>query len=325
MGDNIHLGDRDGVRTPMQWSPDRNGGFSRADPAALVLPPIMDPLYGYQAVNVEAQARDPHSLLQLDAPHAGGAQPPAARSAAARMRFLYPQQPQGARLSARATTDETILCVVQRVAHARRRSSSTCREFAGRVPVELLGGSAFPPIGQLTYLLTLPPYGFYWFMLQRRTRAAAVAHAGARADAGLRHARAAQHARRRAEPAAAAQSSSAKCCRPISRKRRWFAAKDAEARQRAASRYRAAAGRRARRRAGRDRGRPTATAPALRAAARRLPGRTSRLPAAAAARACARAARAARRLLTDAFALPRVYRAACSPRLRDSATRRHVR
>src|ERR1700744_5011946 len=63
MGDNIHLGDRDGVRTPMHWSPDRNGGFSRADPAALVLPTIMDPLYGYQAVNVEAQSRDPHSLL----------------------------------------------------------------------------------------------------------------------------------------------------------------------------------------------------------------------------------------------------------------------
>ncbi len=63
MGDNIHLGDRNGVRTPMQWSPDRNGGFSRADPATLVLPPLMDPLYGYGAVNVEAQTRDPHSIL----------------------------------------------------------------------------------------------------------------------------------------------------------------------------------------------------------------------------------------------------------------------
>src|SRR5713101_9691877 len=63
MGDNIFLGDRDGVRTPMQWSPDRNGGFSRADPAALVLPPLMDPLYGYGTINVEAQSRDLHSLL----------------------------------------------------------------------------------------------------------------------------------------------------------------------------------------------------------------------------------------------------------------------
>src|SRR5207244_602628 len=63
MGDNIHLGDRDGVRTPMQWSPDRNGGFSHADPERLVLPPLQGPLYGYEAVNVEAQARDPHSQL----------------------------------------------------------------------------------------------------------------------------------------------------------------------------------------------------------------------------------------------------------------------
>src|SRR5262249_13920420 len=63
MGDNIHLGARHGVRTPMQWSPDRNGGFSRADPAALVLPAIMDPLYGYEAINVEAQSSDPHSVL----------------------------------------------------------------------------------------------------------------------------------------------------------------------------------------------------------------------------------------------------------------------
>ena len=63
MGDNIHLGDRNGVRTPMQWSPDRNGGFSRVDPAALILPTAMDPLYGYGVVNVEAQRRDPHSIL----------------------------------------------------------------------------------------------------------------------------------------------------------------------------------------------------------------------------------------------------------------------
>ena len=63
MGDNIYLGDRNGVRTPMQWTPDRNAGFSRADPQRLYLPPIMDPIYGYEAVNVEAQAREPSSLL----------------------------------------------------------------------------------------------------------------------------------------------------------------------------------------------------------------------------------------------------------------------
>ena len=125
MGDNIHLGDRDGVRTPMQWSPDRNGGFSRADPGRLVLPPIMDPLYGYEAVNVEAQTRDPHSLLQLDAPHAGGAPPPPG---------LRPRhdalpvsgQPQGPGLSARVRgRDDPVRR--QPVAQRRRRSSSTSR------------------------------------------------------------------------------------------------------------------------------------------------------------------------------------------------------
>ena len=84
MGDNIHLGDRNGVRTPMQWSPDRNGGFSRADPAALVLPPIMDPLYGYGAVNVEAQTPRSAFDSQLDTAHARRPPPPSGASAAAR-------------------------------------------------------------------------------------------------------------------------------------------------------------------------------------------------------------------------------------------------
>ena len=84
MGDNIYLGDRNGVRTPMQWSPDRNAGFSRADPQRLYLPPIMDPIYGYEAVNVEAQLREPVVAAQLDAAHARGAQASSRRSAAAR-------------------------------------------------------------------------------------------------------------------------------------------------------------------------------------------------------------------------------------------------
>ncbi len=74
MGDNFFIGDRNGVRTPMQWSPDRNAGFSRADPQRLYLPPIMDAVYGYQSTNVEAQSRDPSSLVELDQAHAGGAQ-----------------------------------------------------------------------------------------------------------------------------------------------------------------------------------------------------------------------------------------------------------
>src|SRR5437867_9244129 len=168
MGDNIYLGDRNGVRTPMQWSSDRNGGFSRADPAALVSPPIMDPLYGYQAVNVEAQWRDPHSLLNwlrrmlvVRGKHKafgrGG------------VRFLTPQN-RKVLAFLREHEDDTILCVVN-VAHTAQAVELDLHEFAGRIPVELLGGTPFPGIGQLTYLLTLPPYGFYWFMLSKEAAA----------------------------------------------------------------------------------------------------------------------------------------------------------
>ena len=162
MGDNIHLGDRDGVRTPMQWSPDRNGGFSRADPAALVLPPIMDPLYGYGSVNVEAQSRDPHSLLNWMRrmltvrnrhPAFGRGQ----------LTLLYPKI---ARSWPICASIKTILCCASSTSPTvRKRSSSTCRNSQGAIPIELNAGSVFPPIGELTYLLTLPPYGFYWFAL----------------------------------------------------------------------------------------------------------------------------------------------------------------
>ncbi|WP_416772933.1 maltose alpha-D-glucosyltransferase [Pseudomonas sp. RHF3.3-3] len=172
MGDNIYLGDRDGVRTPMQWSIDRNGGFSRADPASLVLPPIMDPLYGYASVNVEAQAGDPHSLLNWTR-----------RLLAVRKQqkafgrgSLKMLSPANRRILAytREYTDaegksEIILCVanVSRTAQAAELELS---QFAGRVPVEMLGGNAFPPIGQLNFLLTLAPYGFYWFLLASQTQ-----------------------------------------------------------------------------------------------------------------------------------------------------------
>ncbi|HJE27786.1 MAG TPA: maltose alpha-D-glucosyltransferase, partial [Pseudomonas nitrititolerans] len=167
MGDNIFLGDRDGVRTPMQWSPDRNGGFSRADPPSLVLPPIMDPLYGYQAVNVEAQQRDPHSLLNWTR-----------RLLAIRKQFkafgrgtLKMLAPSNRRILAylREFTGingetEVIFCVAN-VSRSAQAAELELSHYAGMVPVEMVGGSAFPPIGQLPYLLTLPPYGFYWFQL----------------------------------------------------------------------------------------------------------------------------------------------------------------
>ncbi len=162
MGDNFHLGDRNGVRTPMQWSPDRNGGFSLADPATLVLPPLMDPLYGYGAVNVEAQTRDPHSILNW-----------MRRMLAVRRRhpalgrgtltFLYPGN-RKILAYLRQYGDETLLCVAN-VAHSPQAVELDLSAFAGRVPVELNAGTVFPPIGELTYLLTLPPFGFYWFVL----------------------------------------------------------------------------------------------------------------------------------------------------------------
>lgn len=167
MGDNIYLGDRDGVRTPMQWSMDRNGGFSRADPARLVLPPIMDPLYGYQSVNVEAQARDPHSLLNymrrmltVRAQHRAFSR--------GTMRLLYPANRNILAYLRELTLEngetESLLCVanVSRTAQAVELDLS---EFPGRVPVEMTGGSAFPPVGSTPYQLTLPPYGFFWFLM----------------------------------------------------------------------------------------------------------------------------------------------------------------
>ena len=166
MGDNIHLGDRDGVRTPMQWSVDRNGGFSRVDPAELVLPPIMDPIYGFQAVNVESQARDPHSLLNWMRTMLAvrGRHRAFGRGT---QRFLYPHNRKVLaylRELSDETAEETILCVsnLSRTAQAVELDLSS---FSGRTPVDIVGGSAFPTVGQLPYLLTLPPYAFYWFAL----------------------------------------------------------------------------------------------------------------------------------------------------------------
>ncbi len=162
MGDNIHLGDRDGVRTPMQWSPDRNGGFSKADPAGLVLPAIMDPLYGYEAINVEAQSRDPHSLLNWMRRMLAVRRQHCAFGRGT-LRFLYPKN-RKVLAYLREYDGETILCVAN-ISRAPQAVELDLSSYVGRVPIELNGGSVFPPIGQLTYLLTLPPYGFYWFLL----------------------------------------------------------------------------------------------------------------------------------------------------------------
>ncbi|MGC9269652.1 maltose alpha-D-glucosyltransferase [Acidiphilium sp.] len=167
MGDNIHLGDRDGVRTPMQWSPDRNGGFSRVDPAQLVLPPIMDPIYGFQALNVEAQAADPYSLLNWTRRMLAVRKRHRAFGRGS-LRFLYPGN-RKVLAYLRELTDpdaraETILCVynLSRTAQAVELDLSA---FDQRIPVDLIGGAPFPPVGLLPYMVTLPPFAFYWFSL----------------------------------------------------------------------------------------------------------------------------------------------------------------
>jgi len=162
MGDNIFLGDRDGVRTPMQWSPDRNGGFSRAEPQRLVLPPIMDPLYGFGSVNVEAQGADPHSLLNWTRRMVAIRQ---SRRTFGRgeLRFLYPGN-RKVLAYIRAFEGESILCVAN-LARTAQSVELDLRGYAGRVPIEMIGRTAFPPVGELPYLVTLAPYGFFWFLL----------------------------------------------------------------------------------------------------------------------------------------------------------------
>jgi maltose alpha-D-glucosyltransferase / alpha-amylase len=162
MGDNIYIGDRNGVRTPMQWSIDRNAGFSRADPQRLYLPVNMDPIYGYQAVNVEAQSRDPSSLLNWTR-----------RILAVRRQHqcfgrgsLEFVRPQNRKILAyvRTLEQELVLCVAN-LAQTAQAVELDLSKYKGRVPVELLGRNAFPPIGDLPYFLTLPAHGFFWLLL----------------------------------------------------------------------------------------------------------------------------------------------------------------
>jgi maltose alpha-D-glucosyltransferase/alpha-amylase len=168
MGDNFYLGDRNGMRTPMQWSPDRNAGFSRADPQRLYLPPIMDPIYGYQAVNVEAQTREPSSPLnwmrRLIAVRK-------AHRAFGRGTFTM-LHPGNRKIIAyvREHEDEVILCTAN-LARSAQPVELDLGRFRGCVPVELLGGAAFPPIGEVPYLLTLPGHAFYWFKLAPQAQA----------------------------------------------------------------------------------------------------------------------------------------------------------
>jgi maltose alpha-D-glucosyltransferase/alpha-amylase len=163
MGDNVYLGDRDGVRTPMQWTGDRNAGFSRADFAQLYAPPLMDPVYGYQAVNVEAQLRTPTSLLRWlkrfialrkDHPVFG-------------LGEYIPLEPSNPKIFAhvRAYEDDVVLCV-HNVARSAQAVELDLSAYEGRWPEEMLGRTRFPRIGELPYLLTLAPRGWFWFLLK---------------------------------------------------------------------------------------------------------------------------------------------------------------
>jgi maltose alpha-D-glucosyltransferase/alpha-amylase len=165
MGDNMYLGDRNGVRTPMQWTSDRNAGFSRADPARLYSPVVMDAVYGYQSVNVEAQQMDSSSILQWTRNLIG-------------LRKLFDAfgtgtlemfEPANRKVLAYIRKDQrdTILCVAN-LAKTPQPVELDLSAYAGWVPVEMLGYTEFPAIGQLPYFLTLAGYGFYWFELQRR-------------------------------------------------------------------------------------------------------------------------------------------------------------
>ncbi|MBF0502084.1 MAG: maltose alpha-D-glucosyltransferase [Candidatus Riflebacteria bacterium] len=162
MGDNLYLGDRNGVRTPMQWSPDRNAGFSTADPESLYLPPIMDPVYGYQSINVEAQLRNSNSLLNW-MKRIIGIRKRFQAFGRGTLSFIKPDN-RKILVYIRAYSKEKILCVVNlsRFAQAVRLNLSG---FKGLVPVELFGRASFPTIDEQPYQLTLPGYGFFWFHL----------------------------------------------------------------------------------------------------------------------------------------------------------------
>ncbi len=162
MGDNIYLGDRDAVRTPMQWSGERNGGFSRANPQKLYLPTIIDPEYHYSTVNVEAQQNNPDSLLfwtkrliALRKQHRVLGR--------GRIEPLHPEN--GKVLAFFRAEDEARILVVANLSRHSQQVELDLAEHAGAVPVELFGGTAFPRIGERPYLLTLGPYGFYWLAL----------------------------------------------------------------------------------------------------------------------------------------------------------------
>ncbi len=164
MGDNVNLGDRNGVRTPMQWSGGWNGGFSAADPESLYAPLLLNPVYGFQAVNVASQKRSEHSLLSWMR-HIMRVRRSTAVFGSGSIEFLYPANHR-VLAYVRELNDETIL-VVNNLSSSAQAVELDLRKFKGKIPIEMFGKNLFPRIGTLPYLLTLGPYQFFWFRLRK--------------------------------------------------------------------------------------------------------------------------------------------------------------
>jgi maltose alpha-D-glucosyltransferase/alpha-amylase len=164
MGDNIHLGDRNGVRTPMQWTGGANGGFSDADPESLYSPPILNPVYGYQAVNVLSQKRFEHSLLSW-MKHLIRVRRSTPVFGSGSIEFIYPANHR-VLAYVRQLGKETVL-VVNNLSSAAQAVELDLRRYKGNILIEMFGKNIFPRIGELPYLLTMGPYQFYWFRLRR--------------------------------------------------------------------------------------------------------------------------------------------------------------
>jgi maltose alpha-D-glucosyltransferase/alpha-amylase len=162
MGDNIWLGDRDGVRTPMQWTPDRNAGFSNCDPGRLYLPVNQDSIYGYQVTNVESQTRNTSSLLHWTRRMIGLRK---ANPAFGLGEFTDLGGSNPAVLSfVRSFGDDVVLCV-NNLSRFPQAVELDLRSWHGAEPIEMTGGSRFPAIGELPYLLTVAGHGFYWLRI----------------------------------------------------------------------------------------------------------------------------------------------------------------
>ena len=164
MGDNVNLGDRNGVRTPMQWNGGWNGGFSNADPESLYSPLIQNPVYGYQAVNVLSQKRSEHSLLSW-MQHMISLRRSTPLFGSGSIEFLYPKNHR-VLAYVRQQGDQAIL-VVNNLSSSAQAVELDLRRYKGKILIEMFGGNLFPRIGDLPYLLTMGPYQFYWFKLRR--------------------------------------------------------------------------------------------------------------------------------------------------------------